>query len=650
MEVTNRLHMLAILLTFLLAWGLIPQVVDAQEFTVRTDKSSYRFAELIVIEGDVGNLECQNDAAFIRVMAPTGNLVDLIQSFVNSNGEFQEKIAFHESGNIVYYEGNYKITASCGPASVDTEFYFFGHEMEAPSPTVEDVIFPKSIFLGEKATITVIASNQGAPADWQTLQLSFPIGIVSKDIKIGKCIPECKIYPVGTRVGGAYGETQSIATRYPFIENLLKPSNGEKTIDMEITVEPQAVGQIQFYVKSISKSGTQFYYFPDSGTRDQQSEFASVHTIDVLASEGDASSQPDKTGKVRILANDGRILGHYRTVEEAIIAASPGDTISLAKGSYSGFAIDKSISVVGEDSVVVEGIILVQANDVTIKHLTAIVQADATSMGFFVKNLVVDDIIGRVIILGGDESEIRNSVLRAAPKSSPSGEGTAVYYAGAAIYVQGSNNQIFQNTIEGSDNACANNGLYVYVGNDNLISKNLFRCLSTAIQIGERLGDRTVQADRATIKENTIENTSLGIEIWGDSNSIRDNHVAASDTSILLADTASNSRISHNNFMVNGVDNGRNNVWSIDSGGQKLGNYWAPWSARTLDRDEDGILDHQYQLGGSAIAYDKYPASSSYDIVIVPEFGLFSVIPLASAIAASMIVYRMRSKNKFPCL
>ena len=65
------------------------------------------------------------------------------------------------------------------------------------------------------------------------------------------------------------------------------------------------------------------------------------------------------------------VPGNYRSIQEAIDHASPGDVIVVGAGVYEGFTVSKSLTILGESnqSVIIRGSITVLANDVRLSSM-----------------------------------------------------------------------------------------------------------------------------------------------------------------------------------------------------------------------------------------------------------------------------------------
>ena len=262
--------------------------------------------------------------------------------------------------------------------------------------------------------------------------------------------------------------------------------------------------------------------------------------------------QPVKAGTIIV-------PDHYPTIQEAINAASPGDTIYVRAGTYyECLTINKALTLVGEDrsTTVIDGnrtgtVVTITANYVTLSGFTI----QRSKAGWKVSGVYLT--ANHSIIT---DNNIENN------------------YEG--IYLLDSKyNSIFGNNITGNDA----DGIAIHRSSNNNVYRN-----------------------------NIVRTRAFGIALiqYSNNNSISGNNITATCAGILLWGT-SNNRIFHNNFV--------NNTWQAypqtpqpfdrwDDGYPSGGNYWSDYEERYPDAeelDDSGIWDTPYII--DVDNQDRYP-------------------------------------------
>jgi parallel beta-helix repeat protein len=256
-------------------------------------------------------------------------------------------------------------------------------------------------------------------------------------------------------------------------------------------------------------------------------------------------------------------VADFRTIQEAVNAASAGDTILVRRGAYNGSVIvNKSISILGEDSastIVDSGrngsVFRVTGGGVRISNFT-VQNSGSTdyesgirlepSVGNVIShNIILNTTVGISLFSSSNNTIVHNSI-------SSSGL--------HAIYVDSSaNNMISNNMISGRSY-----GISLYSSSNSSVSYNV---LSQGIYVGINL---------YSSKENVVvANTVLMNSIPG------------------LAFYSSNNTFYHNNF-INGTNpfftQSSVNVWH--NGVE--GNFWSSYEGKDLNGD--GIGDTPYSI------------------------------------------------------
>ncbi|MEM3730679.1 MAG: NosD domain-containing protein [Candidatus Bathyarchaeia archaeon] len=267
---------------------------------------------------------------------------------------------------------------------------------------------------------------------------------------------------------------------------------------------------------------------------------------------------------------------NYPTIQQAINAASAGDTIFVKAGMYyENVVVDKPVSLLGEDTqnTIIDGkgagtVVKIAVNGVNVSGFTI------RKSGYPQSGLLLYYVSG---------CSINGNII------------TANRYCGIYLY-SSSNNTISGNIITANDHG----GIMLYGSSKNSISRN---------GITANNGDGVLLSDSSnynSIFENNVVNNPRGIYISHSSNNdVSENNITNNDCGVRL-DLSSNNKFYHNNFIdnakqVNMYAAGYANVWddSYPSGG----NYWSDY--RGVDADDDCVGDQPYTI--DADNADRYP-------------------------------------------
>jgi len=363
----------------------------------------------------------------------------------------------------------------------------------------------------------------------------------------------------------------------------------------------------------------------------------------------------------------------FTRIQDAIYAASPGDTIYVYNGTYyEHIYIDKSLTLIGENKygAIIDGsgygpIVTIYGFNVTFAHFTVrnagwtnwerdngirlyqtqssqvtdcIVSGGAygiREMGAFypqgrnvIKGNTVSDCT-EIAIGSSHASSIGNIVANNTIKNSTNGIyfnnpynmqivgnhifGTESQHSQYGIHLQvgGLSNTIIGNRIEYSDNAIRLDYADKNVVTGNIVSDNTF-----AIFVGYESSDNIVTRNNASY-------SAIGILVLDQShnNTITKNDVSNNYYGIALF-SSDNSKIYHNNFIDNTqqvlLSDSFNTVW--DNGYPSGGNYWSNYADVDLfsgpNQDmtgSDGIWDHPYVIDASN--KDNYPLFEPWEII-----------------------------------
>jgi len=277
----------------------------------------------------------------------------------------------------------------------------------------------------------------------------------------------------------------------------------------------------------------------------------------------------------------------YPTIQEAINAASPGDTIFVRAGTYyENVVVNKTVSLVGEnrENTIIDGsgtgtVVSVTVNDVEIQ-------------GFTIQNSgsVYPDsgitIQGCVNIIIQDNSITNN-------------------YYGLRI------SRSSGNTVSGNNITYNFYGVWLGYSSDNIIINNNVTKHNNGVYLSHHTSNNTVS-------ENNIKDNKLGIYLISSSgNTFSQNNIESNECGINAQVNSSKNIIYHNNF----IENTRQ-VYSYDStnfwddGYPSGGNYWSDYTG--VDTNSDGIGDTPYVI--DADNRDRYPlmkpVGSYFDLAI----------------------------------
>lgn len=265
----------------------------------------------------------------------------------------------------------------------------------------------------------------------------------------------------------------------------------------------------------------------------------------------------------------------FHTIQEAINAASDGDTIFVRNGVYcEDVVVNKTLFLVGESTAstilngtTIEPTMIIEANDVNITGFTF--------EGWSFENIAIDGangvvIAGNKIIFNAQGIDVENSSNVAIENNTINGNGLDNI---GIMLSYSSDCKIVNNTVTNA----IYDGIRLWFSNDNLLHGNLIEDNDCGIFLHE--------SSRNTVSENTVSGSG-GPGIYLESGSL-------------------NQRIFHNSFVDNTnqavVFGGSTNYW--DDGYPSSGNYWSDYNG--TDADGDGIGDSPYVI--DAGNSDNYP-------------------------------------------
>lgn len=280
----------------------------------------------------------------------------------------------------------------------------------------------------------------------------------------------------------------------------------------------------------------------------------------------------------RMLTVDDDGQADFRTIQEAVNHASPGDIIFVYNGIYrENVFINKSISLIGKerDSTIIDGseigsvIYIKEADNVSVKSFTLRKSGTTlyNSSGVLIERSNSSIISDNVILTNKNGISLFNSNNAVIYGNNI----TKNSYDGINIYSS------FNNLIDGNVISSNFGGISLYWSFNNLVKNNII--------LGNTGGVNIYSSSNNVLSINSILNNSWGISLFYSSNNF----------------------IYHNNFgnIIQVSSSESTNLWSYDG----EGNYWNDYSGQDLN--EDGIGDIPYVI-------------DAYQIDDNPLMGMFS--------------------------
>jgi len=334
----------------------------------------------------------------------------------------------------------------------------------------------------------------------------------------------------------------------------------------------------------------------------------------------------------------------YTSIQEAIDAASNGDTIYIFGGLYQEkIIINKQLKIVGsidEIETIIDYrydyryVVEITADEVTLEYVTVSDSDNTTTSP-----------IGALIFLKSDNNRINNNNIfntssygiYVHPKSTDNLiSSNEINNTKIGVYISSSlNNDVVNNEISncseygilteystGTNRLYGNNisdsksGIYVQTSNNiNITNNTIINSTHYSIYLGsssdsiinmnvlkDSISDGIyLKSSNCIVRNNTMEKNVRGILVYGNNNLIINNTLKKQSASGIYAQIGTSLNIIYlNKFIKNGKsaqDLGENQ-WYNESNG----NYWSDYNY--IDKDLDGIGDDYYSKNG---VVDKYP-------------------------------------------
>jgi parallel beta-helix repeat protein len=322
----------------------------------------------------------------------------------------------------------------------------------------------------------------------------------------------------------------------------------------------------------------------------------------------------------------------YPTIQEAINAANPGDTIYVCSGIYhENVVINKTLTLMGESrsNTIINGsglnytgaLVVIVVDNVDMSEFTV---TNASHQGIEVEERQYCEVHDNIVCFTGergiafrsaDNNKAYNNVVH---NSSAYGGIEAIHGNNNTIYSNiayfnawgiatnhGSYNHIYNNKVHSNREA----GIHIdWPSTDNIIYNN---DVSSNTNDGIRVIN---QANRTEIFGNTISENDCGIFLEDSyASNISGNYIMNNAGGVTLV-SSENNTFYHNNFIGNGwqvyIQPSRFNIW--DYGYPSGGNYWSDYTGLDLysgryqnETGSDGIGDVPYTIDANNT--DKYP-------------------------------------------
>jgi len=314
----------------------------------------------------------------------------------------------------------------------------------------------------------------------------------------------------------------------------------------------------------------------------------------------------------------------YSTIQEAIDAASPGDTIIVKSGTYpENVNVTKPLTIQSENGAASTSVQAADPSD----HVFEITADNVTISGFTVRGASVNWSAGIFLahashctISGNTASNNYRGIQLYDSHDNIISQNAANSNDADGILVNGSNrNMVSGNTV----NANPGSGIAIAQGNDNCIKGNSVT--------GSWRGISFIGAPICynTISNNTISNNNYGIHAYGAtsnticSNSILNNYWYgiclenyANDNTIYLNNFNNNWTNVQSNSSINNWNSPETVAYTYNGNPYQnyLGNYWSDYSE--ADDNNDGIGDTPYSIAGDNP--DAYPLMQTPDPILIP--------------------------------
>ena len=313
---------------------------------------------------------------------------------------------------------------------------------------------------------------------------------------------------------------------------------------------------------------------------------------------------------------------HGGSIQDAIDAANPGDTVFVYNGTYyENIVIDKSISLIGEDkdTTIIDGegigdVISVTSAWVNISGFTiqnssvdlynpgSGIRLNSTNYVKITDNNINNNAFGILLYSSSNNNIISNSITN----------NSNHYYYGIVLVYSSNNNNIANNIVANNDIGIS---LDVFCNNNKIIDNEITN------------NNHSIYLDSSsnnTVTDNDVNNNMCGILLLeSNHNTITYNNITDNkEGGVIITWLSSNNSIYHNNLInntQNTYDEG-NNIWYNPD--LKQGNYYDDYTEKYPNATQtiNGTWDTPYNITGGS-AKDYYPLINPYGSVTNIDTG-----------------------------
>jgi len=282
----------------------------------------------------------------------------------------------------------------------------------------------------------------------------------------------------------------------------------------------------------------------------------------------------------------------YSDIQTALNNASDGDIITVLKGTYHGFEIKKSVTIIGENNqtVIITGKIIIYANNVKISSMKIILKNPSSSVDSAITILGTNTLLGNLIIesdiSGIEVGDMDHSYATAsiehttiiAGKEKKYLEPVGIWGVCESLYIFYTNitnqngsgiagckyTQLMFSTINAGNTGIRASG---EIKNSIILASNTGATLTgdTLIESSTIKGGNIgidIQSNRNTINKNIISGSNIGIRIAGNDNTIRKNKINSGGHAIEL--------VGNNNIIINNTLSGGRGINGLNAYGNTI--------------------------------------------------------------------------------
>ena len=188
-------------------------------------------------------------------------------------------------------------------------------------------------------------------------------------------------------------------------------------------------------------------------------------------------------------------------------------------------------------------------------------------------------------------------------------------------------------------------GIQLLRSSNCVISNNLIgKALLINPKIGIPAGILVQGGGLHTISGNNLTNNLVGIILSGGAgNIVVRNSIENNSGGISIFDS-SNNAFYNNNFINNTIQASDGeptsvNIW--DNG--ETGNYWSNYTGQDINGDNVGDSPHIIYESNQ----DNYPLMTPLDIITIPEFPSWTILPLLMLATLAGVIYRRRTQQSY---